>query len=187
MQLNVIIVSCKLLISPEAEHIAFEESPKVAAQQYCPLCPSTPITETQTQGTIEGREKEKNNFSNYESLNEERNRKKKKFEFMLAQRLEVWPCLIKPWKHLSWYVDSLSQSGPKGVCVVIQPPLLAGYCYELTMRVQQATLHFVTIAKFHNLMEKLEVDILLQGFLVYWPVRNHIFRTLLIIGKRLEA
>lgn len=42
MQLNVIVVSCKLLISPEAEHTAFEESPKVAAQHIAHYAPPPP-------------------------------------------------------------------------------------------------------------------------------------------------
>ena len=109
---------------------------------------------------------------------------------MLAQRLKVWSCLIKPWKHLSCYIDTMSQSGPKGVCVVTQSPRLAGCSYELTMKEQQATLQFVSNAKFHNFMARVStVAILLQGSLVYWSSGESqlYFFTFLIIGKRLET
>lgn len=84
----------------------------------------------------------------------------------------------------------MSQSGPKGLCVVTQSPSLAGCSYELTRREQQATLQFVRIAKFHNFMAPLStVAILLQGSLVY-PSSGEsplYFFTIPIIGKRLEA
>lgn len=62
----------------------------------------------------------------------------------------------------------MSQSGPKGVCVVTQSPCLAGCSYELTMREPQATLQLVTIAEFHNFMARLSaVAVLFRGTLLY--------------------
>lgn len=58
-------MSCKPLLSPEAEYMVFEEFPKLAAQQCCTPT-STPAA--QTQGTLEGGRTDFN-FRNYESYN----------------------------------------------------------------------------------------------------------------------
>lgn len=56
-------MSCKPLLSPEAEYTIFEEFPKLAGQQCCTPT-STPAA--QTQGTLEGGRTDFN-FRNYES------------------------------------------------------------------------------------------------------------------------
>lgn len=63
-----------------------------------------------------------------------------------------WSCLIKSWKHLSFYIETVSQSGPKGVCVITQFPCLAGCSYELIIRELQAThvCQYCQISQFHG-------------------------------------
>lgn len=63
-----------------------------------------------------------------------------------------WSCLINSWKHLRCYIETMSQSGPKGVCVITPFPCLAGCSYELIIRELQATLvcQYCQISQFHG-------------------------------------
>lgn len=84
-------MSCKPLISPEAEHTALKEFLKLTAHQFYPHS----IPAAQTWGITR---RKKIISESMKTKIKKGDKKNKKLEFMLAQRPQIWSCLIKPWK-----------------------------------------------------------------------------------------